>query len=115
MNVVDSQAREALLYRRRALRRLFEENDAAEKSLHEEVERDWPDRALVEENATLLQRLTAAEERELAEIDAALSRLEGGTFGRCERCLGAIGRQRLRAMPEARYCITCSTADGNVS
>lgn len=52
---------------------------------------------------------SAGNERcELAEIDEALARIEDGTFGSCLRCGGAIGRHRLRALPEARYCVSCA-------
>lgn len=54
-------------------------------------------------------QLTEAERQELLDIDAALQRIAGGYFGRCERCGGAMGRHRLRAIPEARYCMTCAT------
>jgi len=55
--------------------------------------------------------LAEADLRELRDIEAALARIDRGAFGRCERCGGAIGRQRLRAVPEARHCITCATLD----
>lgn len=45
---------------------------------------------------------------ELLETDAALDRIEQGSYGRCEKCGGAIGRQRLFALPAARLCIECS-------
>jgi DnaK suppressor protein len=45
---------------------------------------------------------------ELSEIEAALRRIARGTYGSCERCGGAIGRDRLRALPEVRFCIRCS-------
>ena len=45
---------------------------------------------------------------ELLETDAALERIEQGNYGRCDRCGGAIGRQRLLALPAARLCIECS-------
>jgi DnaK suppressor protein len=48
--------------------------------------------------------------QDLAETNAAIDRLDGGTYGRCERCGGAIGRQRLLALPAARYCISCAPA-----
>ena len=48
------------------------------------------------------------ERGELAEIEEALARIEDGTFGSCLRCGGAIGRQRLRALPEARFCVSCA-------
>ncbi|WP_041453827.1 TraR/DksA family transcriptional regulator [Anaeromyxobacter dehalogenans] len=46
--------------------------------------------------------------RELAEIDAALERIQQGRYGTCLACGGPMGLQRLRAIPEARYCIACS-------
>ena len=49
----------------------------------------------------------AASSPEAEEIDAALARLAAGTYGRCEACGGAIGRQRLRALPAVRHCMTC--------
>ena len=45
--------------------------------------------------------------RELGEIDAALARIAEGTYGTCEACGGAIGRDRLRALPEVRRCLSC--------
>ena len=46
--------------------------------------------------------------KELLEIDAALARIADGTYGTCEVCGGAIGRDRLRALPEIRRCVSCS-------
>lgn len=45
----------------------------------------------------------------LAEIDAALARLDTGSYGVCERCDGPIGEGRLEARPVARLCITCAS------
>ena len=45
---------------------------------------------------------------ELADIDGALARIREGRFGLCLACGGPMGLQRLRAIPEARYCIACS-------
>jgi len=44
---------------------------------------------------------------ELKEIDAALERVEEGTFGLCEICSKPISRRRLQAMPYARLCVEC--------
>ena len=41
----------------------------------------------------------------LAEIDAALQRIESGTFGVCERCGQPIDVDRLEALPWATLCI----------
>jgi DnaK suppressor protein len=51
--------------------------------------------------------LGEGEKTELLDIDAALARLANGRYGDCERCGGPIGMQRLRAMPEARLCLSC--------
>lgn len=52
-------------------------------------------------NETVLQTVEA----QLAEIDAALSRVDAGTYGVCEVCGRPIGDGRLEAMPAARYCL----------
>ena len=46
---------------------------------------------------------------ELQELLHALSRMDDGTWGQCEKCNGAIGRDRLRALPETRCCLDCAT------
>jgi len=43
--------------------------------------------------------------RLLAEVDAALDRLEQGSFGRCETCHDAIEPERLTADPLLRFCL----------
>jgi DnaK suppressor protein len=41
----------------------------------------------------------------LARIEAALRRLDEGSYGICELCGGPIGKERLRARPWAALCI----------
>jgi RNA polymerase-binding transcription factor DksA len=48
------------------------------------------------------------EERLLAECNAALARIDAGTFGLCQRCFKEVPIQRLDAFPYARFCVTCS-------
>ena len=48
----------------------------------------------------------------LAEIDAALQRIEDGTYGICEVCGKPIGADRLSALPWTRLCIDDSRAAG---
>ena len=45
----------------------------------------------------------------LAEVEAALGRLDEGTYGRCEACGKPIVDARLEAKPAARRCITCAS------
>ena len=46
----------------------------------------------------------------LAEVEAALAKLEAGTYGTCENCGKSIQPARLEAFPSARYCIDCASA-----
>lgn len=47
----------------------------------------------------------------MAEVDAALDRLAGGSYGLCRLCLGAIEDDRLAADPLARVCLECLDDD----
>jgi DnaK suppressor protein len=44
----------------------------------------------------------------LGEIDAALDRMDAGTYGRCEACGAPIPSERLEVMPAVRHCVLCS-------
>jgi DnaK suppressor protein len=46
-------------------------------------------------------------EQHLALVDAALGRLDQGTFGACQRCGKPIAPERLEALPWAAHCIDC--------
>ena len=46
----------------------------------------------------------------LAAIDAALLRIENGTYGTCQRCGKPIAVERLEALPYAELCIDCKRA-----
>jgi len=47
---------------------------------------------------------------ELAKIDAALKRLDEGSYGECLDCAEAIGQARLEANPTATRCVGCESA-----
>ena len=49
--------------------------------------------------------------RQLAEVRAALGRVEAGTYGVCERCGAGIPDDRLEAVPVASLCIQCKEAE----
>jgi len=46
--------------------------------------------------------------RELKDIDAALRKIVEKTYGICEDCGNNVGRERLKAIPYARYCKSCA-------
>jgi DnaK suppressor protein len=49
----------------------------------------------------------STEGRLLVETVEALRRLYRGEFGVCSRCEKKIPRERILAMPQARYCLGC--------
>lgn len=49
------------------------------------------------------------EEVTLAAIEAALERLEDGTYGNCEECGVKIPKMRLEAIPYATMCVKCAS------
>ena len=48
----------------------------------------------------------------LAEIEAAIARLDEGTYGRCVRCGNPVAPERLDALPWAAHCIGCQRTVG---
>jgi DnaK suppressor protein len=58
-----------------------------------------------EQQRDLALRDRASQQLEL--VEAALARLEAGTFGTCVRCGKPIAPARLEALPWAAHCIDC--------
>ncbi len=103
-------------------RKLLEEQRAAVVAAIEYLHRENPgsmrdetsevsvDNHLAETASVTLDReidytLEENEEELLAAVDAALARIEDGTYGRCQRCGQPIAQERLRALPYATLCI----------
>jgi DnaK suppressor protein len=45
--------------------------------------------------------------QQLELVDAAIARLDGGSFGTCVRCGKPVAPARLEALPWAAHCIEC--------
>jgi DnaK suppressor protein len=56
-----------------------------------------------------VQALAGTLRETLQDIDAALGKIEQGTYGLCESCGRPIAEARLEAMPAARLCIACAS------
>lgn len=52
-------------------------------------------------------QLTAAAWQQLKDTEAALARIDAGTYGLCGHCHEPIPPERLEVLPAAGYCITC--------
>ena len=55
----------------------------------------------------VLNALAAAARLVIADVEAALDRMEAGHYGSCHLCDWPIPVQRLTIMPHARYCEPC--------
>lgn len=116
MSTIDTDRfRTALLEERdrveKALANLREEHPG---SLDEEIEEIsyTSDNHLAETATATLGReidytLGENSEEVLAQIDAALRRIEDGTYGTCTNCRREIAQERLEAYPWAALCIDC--------
>ena len=101
--------REEALERLASLTHDFEAVVAAARDSNADDEHD-PEGATIAFERSQIGSLVRQAQRHIVEIDAALTRLETGTYGACEDCGGAIGEGRLEARPVARTCIQCAAA-----
>jgi len=60
------------------------------------------------ENKEVLDALANEATEEVAQVSAALLRMEEGTYGICDGCGVLIDERRLEARPYALECITCA-------
>lgn len=56
--------------------------------------------------------LSAQARAAVEEIDAALARIDAGTYGTCAQCGQNIPKERLRALPQAALCVRCKSGGG---
>ena len=91
------------------IQRLHEDNAG---TIEDETEEETFDNHLADSATATLNReidytLEENSEHVLADIDAALKRIEDGTFGICTSCGKQIPEERLEARPWATLCIDC--------
>jgi RNA polymerase-binding protein DksA len=105
--------RELLLDERRrvseAIEFLHEENPGSieDETQETRIDQHLADSATVTVDRELDYSLEEHSTYVLKEIEAALQRIEEGTFGSCARCGKPIGEERLEARPWATLCIEC--------
>jgi RNA polymerase-binding protein DksA len=92
-----------------ALDYLHEENPGSMEDETQEIPSDnHPgDVATITLDREIDYTLEENSERLLAAIDAALQRIEDGTYGTCTNCGQPIATERLDALPYTTQCIDC--------
>jgi|SRR6056297_2509630 len=101
-----TDAKTCLIARRRELT-----GDLAriEHELHDPIWADWEDAASERQGYEVLKTLGAHDKTEIRAIDAALARIEDGSYGICIRCGSDISPKRLEALPTAAVCRACAS------
>ncbi len=74
---------------------------------HADDEHDPEGSTLAFERGQLVSQIERSTTR-ITEIDAAMARLDDGTYGRCLHCGREISEVRLEALPATGVCITCA-------
>lgn len=69
---------------------------------------NWDEDAVLHEADEVLEGLGLKGEAELRAIDAALARIDDGSYGDCARCGNPIAAARLRALPATAVCAACA-------
>ncbi len=69
---------------------------------------DSAERAQERENDEVVDAIGNETALSISVIQAALGRIESGTYGVCEDCGETIGQARLKAIPEATRCLSCT-------
>jgi DnaK suppressor protein len=98
--------------KRRILRHLEDLSDTSVQDI-DTPSGDSVDIAALEINQNSLVKVGKRELNHLKKIDAALQKIEDGTYGECESCGEQIAVARLLARPVAQLCIDCKTAQEN--
>lgn len=100
-------------YRKRIQSRLFELQGRMEKveaALDEPADPDMEDQAIELEDDEVLESVGRAGLKEIGLLNAALTRIEKGTYGICTKCGQDIADARLDAVPFAVLCRVCAKA-----
>lgn len=97
---------ELLNKKREELRRSLSRTQEAHAEA-QDFGRDEGDRATASLSKEMTFRQKAQERGLLQLVEAAIGRINSGTFGECLHCGQDISINRLTAVPWSRYCITC--------
>ena len=102
------QVRARLSARRSELSHRATRVDADLQRKGEPLSPDFAEQATQRENDEVLGAIGDSARQEIAQIDAALARLERDQYGECVKCGATIEAARLEAVPYADVCRGCA-------
>ena len=103
--------RKMLLELKQALLKEVLLNQEASNETNEGDVLDLADQASDAYDKDLANSLSEAERSRLNAVEAALKRVEKGSYGLCDSCEKPIPIARLRVLPFARCCVQCQQAE----
>ncbi|MBI5549158.1 MAG: TraR/DksA family transcriptional regulator [Deltaproteobacteria bacterium] len=108
-------ARDLVSFKQRLQRRrldLVRSRQAAERGVLEvregRTDPEYEEGAQADHAEYLLNQLSDSQQKEIAQIDAALARMDARTYGICVECGGEIPPERLEALPYAMLDAECA-------
>ncbi|WP_327714140.1 TraR/DksA C4-type zinc finger protein [Streptomyces sp. NBC_00490] len=86
-------------------------HEALQRLEHERASRLTQLRAIDEAEAEAEEQVMAAQkgtiQRILTEVEAAVARVQDGSYGTCQGCAKPIPVERLEILPYTRFCVPC--------
>ena len=70
--------------------------------------KDWEEMAIEREQDEVLEGMGIAGQQEIAQIRAALARIDAGEYGQCVTCGADIAEPRLDLLPQTPFCAACA-------
>jgi DnaK suppressor protein len=112
-NSVPQSSLESLAAKLRAMRQEMSDSLSRESDAADIVELDQARVGRLTRMDAMAQRemalaTQARMQTELRRVDAAIARIDNGTFGRCCRCREPIDINRLASDPAAPFCLDCT-------
>lgn len=79
-----------------------------EDALEQEPNPDFEERSVERESDEVLEGIGTASQAEIRMINAALERIDAGTYGECVTCGAPIADARLDLIPHTPFCRSCA-------
>ncbi|WP_424245028.1 DnaK suppressor protein [Elusimicrobium posterum] len=84
--------------------------DKKEMDMPENIGGDPIDTATQSLDKEMLFELTDSSQNLIDQIESALRKIDKGIYGKCEYCRVVLPKKRIKALPFARYCVSCQSS-----
>lgn len=106
---IDRLRKKLFTQRKEVFQELQDLNEGWDRVSERDIQTE--EKAQKAELTEVFAQLDERRQREVEEIDRALTKMVDANYGICEDCKKPIPLERLLALPATRYCIKCSTME----